>query len=163
MINPCYLVKRTRNEDIERGLIVCKAEKNIVQNLRMPDNNSLIWVTENKANEMAVHLRHDLAAVQNIDRLFVMHKHWQQNGRIIGYVGVDDFDKLDKNALRSFEKNIFVYLTDPYSAREFTKIAMGKNTSDKDVEETIRALPRIPLKGNKLDFKSLEKENEPEM
>ncbi|MBQ7466915.1 MAG: hypothetical protein IJS74_02455 [Clostridia bacterium] len=163
MINPCYLVKRTRNEDIEHGLIVCKAEKNIVQNLRMPDNNSLIWVTENKANEMATNSRCDLVAAPTIKRLFIMHKHWQQNGRIIGYIDVDEFYKLDRNSLKNYEKGIYIYLTDPYSARVFTKNAMGKNTSDQIVEETIKALPRIPLKGDKLDFTSLEREIEPGM
>lgn len=163
MINyPCYLVKKNHYEEIEDGVILCKTETNIAQNLRMPPNGTLIWVKENLAKLIKKNSNHDLNVIPEIKSLYIMQKSWNASGIIIGYINVDEYYKLDKNSLKNYEKGVYIYPVDYYSAVEYQKMRLKNKDCDKEAKDYINSLPQIPLKGNKLDFRSLEENIQPE-
>ncbi len=163
MMDPCYLVKKGAYEEIENGTIVCKTEKCVAQNLRMPANGRLIWVTENLAKNIKKNSNRDLNVIPTIKTIYIMQKSWNEIGHIKGYINLDEYYKLDKNSLKNYEKGIYIYPVDYFSALEFTTEYLNKNKSSQKAEEIIDALHKIPLKGNKLDFKTFEENNQPGM
>ena len=157
MNRPCYLIRKNGNiaQDNTSLKLIAQTENNIAQNLYMPTNGSFIWVTEQKAKELFDESDSYFKSIKQLNKLFVMKRSRSKAyGPILGYIPIDEYNQLNKNALNISEKKYILCLLDLYSAVEFEKSNKSCNLSYEDIETYINKLPRVPTKRHKLDISS---------
>ena len=159
MFNPyLYLIFSGNNYYTQSGNVMYKARESMVEQLKMSKSKTIFWVDEKDARNIADVSEQNFSEIENISKLYIYQKPWGRVGKLLGYINIDDYKKLDVKTLINPEEGIMFYLADPITAMEFEKdiIKESRRTvsgSDKIVpDKIIQKLPHIPVKDGHLDM-----------